>query len=180
MPVLPDSPGIEAKEYTPSSTRPLEGVRPEVAAFALLMEKKLRENDHKGGWKDCDRPYLLRRLGQESRELQDAVLGHAPLIVGDEAADVANFAMMLADVAGALDCAPSAPGPSNDALDAARYRYLRSAVMPQPRIDCYWTKEGNPTGGLLWGEELDAALDGAMAKDAERLSGHVERGNADG
>jgi hypothetical protein len=30
----------------------LAEVRPEVAAFARLMEYKLRLNDHKGGWKD--------------------------------------------------------------------------------------------------------------------------------
>lgn len=94
-------------------------VRPEVARFAVLMEEKLSENDHKGGWKDCDPTDLLRRLTEEAEEL-----GRCRLLacvvrkqerpgdplhmsdearhVGREAADVANFAMMIADVCGAL------------------------------------------------------------------------------
>ena len=91
-------------------------VRPEVAAFALLMEAKLRENDHKGGWRRCTTTYLSRRLGNELEELRAVVSafnkadsacdGEAvevlALAVGREAADVANFAMMLADLCDAL------------------------------------------------------------------------------
>lgn len=90
-------------------------VRREVAAFALLMEAKLRENDHKGGWKDEDTTYLSRRCGNELEELRKAVsalndaymrgprplgprLGELKTAIHREAADVANFAMMLADV----------------------------------------------------------------------------------
>lgn len=93
---------------------PVDGWRPEVRAFADLMEAQLRKNDHKGGWKN-DRPHaLLKRLYDEAAEL-----GHAmpydddfdPENVGWEAADVANFAMMIADVCGALPApAPPAPG----------------------------------------------------------------------
>lgn len=83
-------------------------VRPEVAAFALAMEKKLKANDHKGGWKHCDRDYLMTRLRQEFVELIAAM--HFPLDDGqidrielrDEAADVANFLMMILDVEGVL------------------------------------------------------------------------------
>jgi hypothetical protein len=100
-------------------------VRPEVAAFALLMEQKLRENDHKGGWKDEGTVYLSRRCGNELTELRTAVSalhkekmrGWPPVdsakrdelraTVGREAADVANFAMMIADVCGALQPAPT-------------------------------------------------------------------------
>lgn len=78
-------------------------VRPEVAAFALLMEAQLRKNDHKGGWADCDLDYLLRRLGEEVAEV-NALGGDTnnPEQWGAEAADIANFAMMIADNAGAL------------------------------------------------------------------------------
>jgi hypothetical protein len=66
-------------------------MRPEVLAFAWLMEDKLRQNDHKGGWKECSFDYLMHRLVQE----QDELLKQPHI---SEAVDVANFAMMIADV----------------------------------------------------------------------------------
>ena len=95
-------------------------LRPEVAAFAQLMERELRRNDHKGGWKEEQTSYLSRRCGNELEELRAAIqlqrkewmTGFPPVdagkrdelrvAVGREAADVANFAMMIADVCGAL------------------------------------------------------------------------------
>ena len=80
----------------------LNELRPEVLAFARLMEAQLRENDHKGGWHGADEDYLLKRLNDEVIELTEACdqRGYAPKSqrknVGREAADVANFAMMLA------------------------------------------------------------------------------------
>jgi hypothetical protein len=44
-------------------------LRPEVAAFAQLMERELRKNDHKGGWKDDTTHELLERLFEETAEL---------------------------------------------------------------------------------------------------------------
>ena len=99
----------------------MSATRPWVNAFADLMEKKLAQNRHKGdrdGWA-LDAPLaLLKRLKEEVRELEDVLkrqranqddgLDHGPTgaaerraVVG-EAADVANFAMMIADVAGGL------------------------------------------------------------------------------
>jgi hypothetical protein len=73
-------------------------LRPSVQWFAEQMEITLRVHDHKGGWADCDNEYLMGRLREESQELR------ACLEVGDssgriirESADVANFAMMIAD-----------------------------------------------------------------------------------
>ena len=84
-------------------TRPLDArhPRPDVQWFALEMERALRANDHKGGWWNSANGWLLRRLGQEVRELRRAMrqrsseVGDAALI--REAADVANLAMMIAD-----------------------------------------------------------------------------------
>ena len=49
-------------------------LRPEVAAFAQLMERELRKNDHKGteGWKDDTLHELLARLFEETAELIDS------------------------------------------------------------------------------------------------------------
>lgn len=44
-------------------------LRPEVAAFAQLMEEKLRENDHKRGWKNDLPRHLLARVCDELAEL---------------------------------------------------------------------------------------------------------------
>ena len=69
-----------------------------IAWFTLAMAGKLSENSHKGGWHRCTRGYLLRRLWQENAELVQAVKrGATKAEVIAEAADVANFAMMLAD-----------------------------------------------------------------------------------
>lgn len=82
-------------------------VRPAVAWFARRMEAALRRNDHKGGWTTCKSAFLWERLGGEREELRLALWplpgadGSARLPVDEgvvqEAADVANFAMMLAD-----------------------------------------------------------------------------------
>jgi hypothetical protein len=113
----------------------LADVRSEVAAFAVAMERKLRENDYKGGWKDEPRHYLLASLCNELAELVSSfkpiekarestyasvrllryaaseletfgpcggpVLRITDDVIG-EAVDVANFAMMLADMCGSL------------------------------------------------------------------------------
>ena len=86
-------------------------LRPEVQAFAQAMETQLRANDHKGGWKDCTRDYLMTCLVDEVSELRAEAYGRTfswyslepkPEKVRAEAADVANFAMMIADVLGGL------------------------------------------------------------------------------
>jgi NTP pyrophosphatase (non-canonical NTP hydrolase) len=99
-------------------------LRPSVAAFAALMERVLRDNDHKGGWQDCEPEWLLMRLRQEVAELDEAMqkgtiarrdesgrTSDWPADIAREAADVANFAMMIADVRGALTGATSPSEP---------------------------------------------------------------------
>lgn len=81
-------------------------VRPEVAQFALLMEAKLRANDYKRHWRYCSMQYLSMRLTQERKELNLALATRTG--VGLECADIANFAMMVADKAG--DLPPLAAG----------------------------------------------------------------------
>lgn len=80
-------------------------VRPAVRAFAVDMEARLRANDHKGGWDTEEQEDLYKRILEESKELKtaiaDAVRGgnrdeHKAAVI-KEAADVANFAMMIAD-----------------------------------------------------------------------------------
>lgn len=95
----------------------LSVVRPEVAAFALAMERKLAANDAKKGkrgWKDHNPHDLLRRVSEEAVEvlhaLKDRDLGCGDdVAILNECADVANMAMMVADAAGVLPLSPLAP-----------------------------------------------------------------------
>lgn len=72
-------------------------LRPDVLAFACLMETKLRKHDAKRGqsWKQDDVRDLFDRLTDEAKELRRALNGRGDVV--DECVDVANFAMMVAD-----------------------------------------------------------------------------------
>lgn len=73
-----------------------------VEKFSGAMFSKLLANRHKGDWSRCDFGYLLDRLRGESLELERSIGNKTPEEILSEAADVANFAMMIADNAGAL------------------------------------------------------------------------------
>jgi NTP pyrophosphatase (non-canonical NTP hydrolase) len=75
--------------------------RESVQWFAEVMENKLRENDHKGGWDECHIDWLIHRLYQEAEELWREVRSNDKNYqnIISESADVANFAMMIADKA---------------------------------------------------------------------------------
>ena len=80
--------------------------------FMLVMWEKLKKNAHKGGWSQTPLQVLSRRIVDEKVELDLAWRAFARLLDTDcseqelcdalqrvryEAADTANFAMMLAD-----------------------------------------------------------------------------------
>jgi len=78
-----------------------------VDTFGVEMHKKLKENENKGGWHECTPEYLSRRLGNELKELR--AIMHDPyktletkVNIIRECADVANFAMMIAENVGGL------------------------------------------------------------------------------
>ena len=77
-------------------------LRPEVQWFAERMEVKLRSNDWKGGWRKMTPTEILARIREETDELEDGLRGGAVNVML-EAVDVANFAMMLADVVWAAE-----------------------------------------------------------------------------
>jgi NTP pyrophosphatase (non-canonical NTP hydrolase) len=82
-------------------------LRPEVLAFAFLMEQRLSENDDKPGWKgEWPHPLIFRVVDETAelgRAMQETAGETTTFAVGAEAADVANFSMMIADIYGALD-----------------------------------------------------------------------------
>ena len=80
-------------------------LRPQVAAFAQLMEQKLRKHDDDRGtrgWSSMTPMDLCWRLDREVDELKHSLccLGAGSDLsdVAGECADVANFAMMIIDV----------------------------------------------------------------------------------
>jgi len=82
-------------------------IRPSVMAFAALMEEKLVQRESKGGWEGVPPSKLLGLLRGEVEELheeiydgtRDLYLAHR---IAYEAADVANYAMMICDNIGML------------------------------------------------------------------------------
>lgn len=68
-----------------------------VAALAPFQLEKLRKNCRKPHWSHAPMGYLTKRIHDEARELSRAVRsGASPDEVAREAADVANFAAMVA------------------------------------------------------------------------------------
>lgn len=71
-----------------------------VMAFAHVMEAKLAQNRHKGdreGWMALSLSRLYELLLKEVDELDLALSNGDANAVAEEAADVANYAMMIAD-----------------------------------------------------------------------------------
>lgn len=82
----------------------VQELRPEVLRFALLMEQRLRENDEELGmaWKFANPSDLFPSFMSKAFSTEKAIFSpHRPSPVKD-AVDVANYAMMIADVSGAL------------------------------------------------------------------------------
>ena len=80
-------------------------LRPQVRKFAIAMEERLQANDSKGGWDRLDMEDCLKRLKEESIELEIAVGPHIFREKEDirkEEADVGNFAMFIVDNLGEL------------------------------------------------------------------------------
>lgn len=88
-------------KFTDGSIYELSDIRPreELDWFVKHMEIKLKENDVKGGWDDCSLDYLMMRLEDEVFELKQEIFKTSVDSdkIFSEAADVANFAMMIAD-----------------------------------------------------------------------------------
>jgi hypothetical protein len=89
-------------------------MRETVRRFADAMEQELQANEHKGGWEGEDPDFLMAELECHVGLLDTALAmlhevrgykedeGRFRTAILDDAADIANFAMMIADVSGAL------------------------------------------------------------------------------
>jgi len=75
-------------------------LRPEVQRFAELMELTLLMHDNKEHWSGITIPQLFINLVVEVAELAEAINNYDFTAITNEAVDVANYAMMIADNAG--------------------------------------------------------------------------------
>jgi hypothetical protein len=83
----------------------VQELRPEVLAFALLMEQRLRDKDEDKGqsWKDVsDIDHLRVNATSKIFMIETAIDQGKNKAAAGYAVDLANYAMMIADVAGVL------------------------------------------------------------------------------
>ncbi len=78
------------------------GNRPELEAFAHVMETRLRENANRGDWRALNFYYLVACLASNMGQLVRAFQVSKPEVVLRCAADTANYAMMIGDLYGEL------------------------------------------------------------------------------
>jgi hypothetical protein len=83
-------------ELTEARSGKEEEVREPVRLFAVEMEARLKENDHKGGWEGLTAEHLLERAQDNLTQLRS---GADQSVLVATCADVANYAMMLASQA---------------------------------------------------------------------------------
>lgn len=79
-------------------------VKIKVSLFANVMIQKFKTHERKGGWKDMntkeDLQKLLQCLKDEVNELEVALDKEPDQNVIKEAADVANYALIISDLVG--------------------------------------------------------------------------------
>lgn len=93
---------VEEANLVAEIERDARTICPEIRRLAQSMAYKLDLNAHKRCWQHYGRPeayWFLTKLREEVEELQDAMLRGSAVDVMLEAADVANFAMFIHDLA---------------------------------------------------------------------------------
>ena len=74
-------------------------LEPRIKLFVEAMVYKLYKNADKGAWEDLDIDDAFARLREETVELEEAIDRSSNIEIMMEAADIANFAMIVADIA---------------------------------------------------------------------------------
>ena len=78
------------------------GLKPEIAAFAALMESRLKENANRGDWHAYNFYYLVSCLVSNMGTLVRAYEVKNREVLLRSAADSANYTMMIADLFGEM------------------------------------------------------------------------------
>lgn len=80
----------------PAEVQPYEA---DIRRFVDAMIYKLKVHHKKGRWEGQDLEGMLDRLREEAGELEGAIMGRNLIEILTEAADVANFALIIASIA---------------------------------------------------------------------------------
>lgn len=91
--------GIEQEFVETDDRDPLEQYEPDIRRFMEAMRYKLKLNAHKGRWETLGIKQALSRLVDEVEELDEAINKGNMVEIMLEAADVANFALIVAAIA---------------------------------------------------------------------------------
>jgi hypothetical protein len=175
------APPVEGRDFTllraspPLAAEPRRTVRPEVLAFARVMSAKIDGHNHdrgEHGWRTATPIDLLDWLHRYFADLQDAARAFAFRGETDargrvlsKAANVANLAMMIADVCGAIPAQPlAAEGTATP--DLAEVERLVDVLMASVELDGF---HGDP-------EDEPAACRAALLSAVRALAG--ARGDA--
>lgn len=103
-----------------------EDYEADIRVFVYRMLAKLQKNRHKGHWDDINVPSALSRLHDEIYELEDAIRSGNSEEIHNEAADVANFALIISSVLGREPLAPAAA--------SAQLEFFESVVISKQDI----------------------------------------------
>ncbi|TPE67999.1 hypothetical protein [Halalkalibacterium halodurans] len=80
---------------------PTPHVRAAVRRFSIEMERQLKVNDHKGGWKNEHHEFLFKEMARNINHLADALKGKSCVKdryeITIRCANIANYAMMIVD-----------------------------------------------------------------------------------
>jgi NTP pyrophosphatase (non-canonical NTP hydrolase) len=94
---LSDSHGTTLHIHVPPELVDI-GVAPDLQRFFDAMVYKIRRNAHKGRWEDVPLSKALAELNEEVKELEGVIPYGSTSEILMEAADVANWAMILANI----------------------------------------------------------------------------------
>jgi hypothetical protein len=153
-------------------------VIPQITQFARVMQEKLDRNAHKGGWIKYDTggnriwdkdmvAFLKNKLLEEIDELFAEIEFPCQVVkqdLAEEAADVANISMMIADCYGALP-ALSSSSPCRHAAEADALRDRMKDVEGMAKV---LHRYDTAADSLSW-EETDEESQGEYLKWADAL-----------
>lgn len=95
-------------------------IRSEVKWFAEHMESKLQENEHKTGWEDSTVDFLsvqmqrnLKELNEMFEELPSNYSVFSANVIR-QCSDIANYAMMIADISNKYVCKYDPPNKGDE------------------------------------------------------------------
>ncbi len=90
---------VQGKQLCDAVKTPSCEPRESIKNFAQHMESALVENEHKGGWQGCEMSHFIKCLKKQLQDLMLSLADRDNERITKEAADIANFCMMISEKA---------------------------------------------------------------------------------